>query len=112
MLQAEIMELRSTKPAAAGYRFPRRAQYLGGWILHSGWYPDAKVRLYNRRCGRWAGDYVHESVQLDGGIADLTGDLHHFTCASLEEHRRTMERYTDLAAAEMRAQGKHSSALR
>lgn len=112
LLQAEIMMLRATTPLSAGYRFPRRAQYLGGWILHSGWYPDVKVRLYHRRQGRWVGDYVHESVQVDGGVADLQGDLHHFTCASLEEHYRTMERYTDLAAAEIRARGERSPLAR
>jgi glycosyltransferase involved in cell wall biosynthesis len=112
LLQAEIMALRETNPDVPGFRFPRRAQYLGGWIKHSGWYPDAKVRLYDRRRGRWTGDYVHESVRVDGAPGDLTGDLHHFTCASLEEHRRTMERYTTLAAQELRAQGKRSSAAR
>jgi glycosyltransferase involved in cell wall biosynthesis len=112
LLQAEIMALRQTDPHVPGFRFPRRAQYLGGWINHSGWYPDAKVRLYDRRRGRWVGDYVHESVRVDGAPGELTGNLHHFTCASLEEHRRTMDRYTTLAAEELRAQGRRSTALR
>lgn len=129
LLQAEIMELRgglgaavgsavrggataAGPPQVAGFCFPRRAQYLGGWIHHSGWYPDAKIRLYDRRNAHWAGDYVHESVQTDGPVAALAGDLHHFTCDSLDEHRRTMDRYTTLAAAELRARGKRSSALR
>jgi glycosyltransferase involved in cell wall biosynthesis len=112
LLQAEIMALRPTDPSVPGFCFPRRAQYLGGWIAHSGWYPDAKVRLYDRRRGRWVGEYVHESVRVDGAPGELTGDLHHFTCASLDEHRRTMERYTTLATEELRAQGRRSSALR
>ncbi len=112
LLQAEIMALRETDPRVPGFRFPRRAQYLGGWIQHSGWYPDAKVRLYDRNRGRWTGDYVHESVRVNAPTGELTGDLHHFTCASLDEHRRTMERYTTLAAEELRAQGRRSSAGR
>ena len=31
---------------------PRLAQYLGRWILHSGWYPDRKIRLYHRAKAR------------------------------------------------------------
>jgi len=112
LLQAEIMELRASTPDVAGFQFPRRAQYLGGWILHGGWYPDAKVRLYDRRRARWLGDYVHESVKADGEVGSLAGNLLHFTCDSLEEHRRTMERYTTLAAEELRARGRRSSALR
>ncbi len=112
VLQAEIMALRALEPKLAGYRFPRRAQYLGGWISHSGWYPDSKVRLYDRRYARWTGDYVHESVFVEGDTGVLTGDLHHFTCDSLEAHRRTMERYTTLAAEEMRADGRQPGWLR
>src|SRR5688500_12033785 len=36
-------------PEGAGASMPRRAFYLGKWIAHSGWYPDRKLRLYDRR---------------------------------------------------------------
>ena len=84
------------------YSFPRLAQYLGRWIRHSGWYPDRKVRLYDRRKAEWVGDYVHESVRVKGTTGKLDGDLLHFTCDSLSEHLRTLDRYTSLAAQEMR----------
>src|ERR1051326_1332806 len=42
----------------AAWSMPRRAFYLGQWINHSGWYPDWKTRLYNRRQCRWEGDFV------------------------------------------------------
>src|SRR5581483_7559441 len=81
---------------------PRMAQYLGRWILHSGWYPDRKIRLYRRDRAKWVGDYVHETVQIAGGLGgDLRGKLLHFTCGSLSEHLRTMDRYTTLAAQEL-----------
>ncbi len=87
------------RPAFDGYTFPRLAQYLGRWIHHSGWYPDRKVRLYDRRKAKWVGRYVHESVRVEGSVGELHGDLLHFTCASLSEHLRTLDRYTTLAAA-------------
>lgn len=96
----------------AAYRMPRRAQYLGRWIRHSGWYPDFKVRLYDRRSARWVGDYVHESVQVDGTIETLGADLLHYTCDSLSQHLRTLDRYTTLAAAELRAQGRRTNVAR
>ncbi len=107
-LAAEIQQVRCGGAAAleaAGYCFPRLAQYLGQWILHSGWYPDYKLRLYDRRRGRWVGDYVHESVEVEGSVVTLQGPLHHFTCQSLSEHVRNVERYTTLAAQELRARG-------
>jgi glycosyltransferase involved in cell wall biosynthesis len=89
-----------------GYSFPRRAHYLGRWIQHSGWYPDRKVRLYNRTKAEWAGAYVHESVQVRGQVGELKNDLLHYTCDSLSDHLRTLDRYTSLAAQEIRAWGR------
>ena len=80
---------------------PRQAQYLGRWIQHSGWYPDRKVRLYDRRKARWVGEYVHESVRVDGRMGHLESNLLHFTCDSLSEHLKTMDRYTTLAATQL-----------
>jgi glycosyltransferase involved in cell wall biosynthesis len=104
-LAREIGALMQAGPQASAYHFARLARYLGGWIRHSGWYPDRKVRLYDRRRGKWAGDYVHESVRIDGVTAALNGDLLHFTCDSLSQHLRTIDRYTALAAQEVAARG-------
>ena len=41
-------------PRGAAASMPRRTSYFDAWIRHSGWYPDRKIRLYDRRSG--AGD--------------------------------------------------------
>ena len=105
-LEAEILELKRDGPDREAYAFPRMAQYLGRWILHSGWYPDRKIRLYRRDKARWVGDFVHESVRAEGTVGQLRGNLLHFTCASLSEHLRTLDKYTTLAAKEVRTRGK------
>ncbi len=102
-LEAEIWSLKKSGPRYDAYTMPRLARYLGRWILHSGWYPDRKVRLYDRRKAKWVGDFVHESVVVSGNVGKLDGNLLHFTCDSLSEHVKTMERYTTLAAQEMAA---------
>jgi glycosyltransferase involved in cell wall biosynthesis len=102
-LEAEIWTLKKSGPRYDGYTMPRLARYLGKWILHSGWYPDRKIRLYDRSKGRWVGDFVHESVQVDGRVGQLESAILHFTCESLSEHIKTMERYTTLAAQEIAA---------
>lgn len=100
-LEGEILELKTRSPDYAGYSMPRLAQYLGRWILHGGWYPDRKVRLYDRTRAEWTGDYVHESVTVRGRVGRLEGKLLHFTCDSLSAHLRTLDRYTTLAAREL-----------
>jgi glycosyltransferase involved in cell wall biosynthesis len=105
-LEAEIWQIKKTGPTHDGYTVPRLAQYLGRWILHGGWYPDRKVRLFDRRKAKWVGEYVHESVKVEGSIGELNSNLLHFTCDSLSEHLRSMDRYTTLAAQEIVAREK------
>jgi glycosyltransferase involved in cell wall biosynthesis len=100
-LEGELWNLKKNGPKYDAYTMPRLAQYLGRWILHCGWYPDRKVRLYNRHKARWVGDFVHESVQVRGRLGHLESNLLHFTCDSLSEHLKTMDRYTTLAAEEL-----------
>lgn len=100
-LEGEIWTLKKKGPAYDAYTMPRLAQYLGRWILHSGWYPDRKIRLYHRAKAKWVGDFVHESVEVNGRVGHLESNLLHFTCDSLSEHLKSMDRYTTLAAEEL-----------
>lgn len=103
-LEAEIWHIKKHGPEFDAYVMPRLAQYLGAWIYHSGWYPDKKVRLYHRDKAQWTGEYVHESVQVKGSVGQLEGRILHYTCDSLSEHLRTLDRYTTLAAEQIVAQ--------
>jgi len=100
-LEAEIWRLKKEGPRHDAYTMPRLAQYLGRWIHHSGWYPDRKVRLYHKAKATWVGPFVHESVSVKGSVGHLDSNLLHFTCASLSEHIKTMDRYTTLAAEQL-----------
>jgi glycosyltransferase involved in cell wall biosynthesis len=102
-LEGELWHLKKNGSEFDAYTMPRMAQYLGRWIRHSGWYPDRKVRLYDRSKAQWVGDYVHESVKVQGRVGHLDANLLHFTCDSLSEHLKTMDRYTTLAAEQLLA---------
>ena len=102
-LEAEILSLKKAGPEFDAYTMPRLARYLGKWIHHSGWYPDRKVRLYRRGKAKWMGDFVHESVVPHGTVGHLKSNILHFTCDSLSEHLKTLDRYTTLAAQEVAA---------
>jgi len=103
-LEAEIWQIKKAGPACDGYTMPRLAQYLGRWILHSGWYPDRKVRLFDRRKAKWVGKFVHESVTVEGPVGHLKSNLLHFTCSSLSEHLKSLDSYTTLAAQDIACQ--------
>ena len=98
----------SNRPRAAGYRVPRVTFHLGRWMRSTDWYPDYQLRLYDRRRARWAGKYVHESVKVDGAVADLKSELQHYAYRDLAHHFQTMDRYTTLAARQMFEDGRRA----
>jgi glycosyltransferase involved in cell wall biosynthesis len=105
-LAAEIQAVLRSEPPAPGYRLPRVTYHLGRWIRSTDWYPDYQLRLYDRRHGRWTGRLVHESVAVDGAPVDLTHELQHHAYRDLSHHLQTIDRYSTLAARQMRDDGR------
>ena len=50
----------------AGIWIARKNEFLGRWIKHGGFWPDPKLRLFRRGCGRFEDRAVHETVQVSG----------------------------------------------
>jgi len=99
-LRASLLTWKQQPATHAAYEFPRCARYLGKWIRHSGWYPDRKTRLYDRRRARFVGP-VHEAVQSDGPVGQLAGDLLHHAYETTAEHAAKVETYSTIAAQEL-----------
>jgi hypothetical protein len=108
-LRAEIEALRARGFTHAGYRIPRVARYLGRWVRATDWYPDAQLRLFDRRRGQWQGGLVHESVRVEGSVGRLRGEIEHHPYADISEHLRTIDEYTTLWASHAHAQGRGTS---
>ena len=108
-LADEIASWKKVPPSALALSMPRRVFYLGRWIKHSGWYPDRKVRLYDRRFSRWEGDFVHESLKVGGNPDSFKGDLFHFPYRDWGDHVQRIKHYTELAAKAARSGGRRGS---
>lgn len=91
-----------------GYTMNRLTNYCGQWIRHSGWYPDRKLRLFDRRKGQWGGTNPHDRVEIppETPVQHLAGDLLHYSYYTVEEHLERARKYADIAAAALREQGK------
>ena len=108
-LKAEVLRQVAANPAEAGFRVPRVTWHLGRWIRTTDWYPDYQLRLYHRARASWAARMVHESVTANGTVGRLAGELQHFAYRDLSHHFQTMDKYTTLAANEMRAAGRRAT---
>src|SRR5574337_965612 len=99
-LRESLSKWKQKPSGEAAYEFARKANYLGCWIKHSGWYPDRKARLYRRDLARFAG-VAHDSLQVNGRVGRLEGDLYHHAFRSIGEHLAKVDSYTTVAAEEL-----------
>jgi len=105
-LKEEIIQLKEQEPGCSGFSMPREVFYLGRWIRHSGWYPDRKIRLFQKEKARWEGEYVHEELVIEGKVKKLNGSIHHFTYRNIADHLRRINTFSDLGAQKLYAQNK------
>jgi len=100
-LRNSILSEKKTGLSSA-YSFNRLSNYCGSWIRHGDWYPDRKMRLWNKNEGQWEGD-IHEKVTLNQSIIikHLKGDLNHFSYSAISEHIQQIDKYSELSAQKM-----------
>jgi len=110
-LRAALEALRTRHPegpSEAAFAVRRSVFTLGRWIRHGGWGKERRLRLYDRRRARWAGD-VHEWLEVQGAEGpDLAGRLEHRPFRTVLDHWQRLGRYAELAAQGMFAQGRRA----
>lgn len=106
-LKASIRAVKADWGNYDGYAFNRFNNYCGKWIRFCGWYPDRKIRLWDRRKGKWRGEDPHDKVALEGDrVKHLKGDLLHFAYFTVDEHLRQMHKFAEVAAKAKYRNGK------
>ena len=98
-LKMNILKVKEEN-AADGYSMNRLSNYCGHWIRHGSWYPDKKLRLFDRSKVQWAGVNPHDKAEANDGsvIKHLEGDLLHYTYYTIEEHVRKLDYFSSIAA--------------
>ncbi|PCI28984.1 MAG: glycosyl transferase [SAR324 cluster bacterium] len=114
-LKESILQLfETTDPGQLlhGYTVGRRSYHLGRWIMHGGWFPDRKARLFNRKHGHWAGVDPHDGIVVEGASGDLPGSLDHYVFKDLAHNIHTNNFYSSISADILYQEGKASSFLK
>lgn len=94
------------------FAFNRLTNYCGKWIKHSGWYPDRKIRMFNRTKDDWQGD-VHETLTVNAStVKRLKGDLLHYSYHTVSDHVKRTDTYSTLGAKELFDNGKIGGPLK
>ncbi len=89
----------------------RCTNYCGKFIRHGSWYPDRKIRLFNKIIARWSKDMIHEKVEIPPGIKTkrLQGDILHYSFNSIEEHVAQNNKFSSISAQTLFENGKRTN---
>lgn len=110
-LKESILKVKNNLENADAYRMARRTFYVYRWLNHC-WYPDIKIRLFNKNNAHWAGINPHDHVEVSGeNIKTLNGDMLHYSFDSISEHIRTLDSFTEIGADEIIKRNKKVSML-
>lgn len=85
----------------------RLTNYCGHWIHHCGWYPDRKIRLWNRKVGKWQGE-IHETLVFSTEIKEkvLKGDLLHYSFENAYDYEEQQFKFAKMRGEHYFKKGK------
>jgi glycosyltransferase involved in cell wall biosynthesis len=97
-LRQSIIKQKNT--LTEGLYYVNRLNFIGGKPIRTcGWYPDARIRLYNRTRAQWDKKQVHEELIIQEQSAFLKGDLLHYSYKDWKDMKKRTDRYAKLGAA-------------
>jgi len=105
-LQESISSIKDQLPDFDAYRMARKTFYVYRWLNHC-WYPDKKVRLFDKNKAGWGGTNPHDKVIVSSDrIQELNGDILHYSFDSISAHIQTLDKFTEIGAQEIIKKGK------
>ncbi|MFV0540017.1 MAG: glycosyltransferase family 2 protein [Aestuariibaculum sp.] len=110
-LQKSIINLKSNWKLD-GYYANRFNNFCGQWIKYSDWYPNKKLRIFDRRKASWKGINPHDNIVLNNTnnkTGHLQGDILHWTYQTYSEFNLKTEHFSSIAAQAYFNLGKKAS---
>ncbi len=97
-----------------GYTLNRRNKIGNKWIGYGSWYPDRKIRLFNRRKVSISGRDPHDvMIPLEGAhIGHLSGDIMHLSDDDISSRYHTINKHSERAAQSLFEEGRSWSLWR
>ncbi len=94
----------------SAYTMNRCNFFSGRFIRHGLWYPDKKIRLFDKRMASWGGMNPHDKIILPGRatICHLEGDLFHYSFSNINEYNKRNDEISTIAARSLYNSGHRS----
>lgn len=112
-LRESLIELKKRPFEHRVYSMSRLNFFCDTPIKRCGWYPDRRVRLFDKRYATWNLHDINEDVIFPDTLQPfpLEGDILHYRCTSAEGYRRTLASHARIAARVLAAKNSSISPL-
>lgn len=94
-----------------GFDIHRVNYFLGGRMNHSGLNNEYILRLIRIGSGRYRNVLVHEGLEIEGKTTKLKNEMLHYSYADLENYFVKFNKYTSLAARDLKTKGRKFSLI-
>jgi glycosyltransferase involved in cell wall biosynthesis len=111
-LKSTITSLKADLNYSA-YKFNRLNNFYGKWLKHGKWYPDRKVRLWDKNQYKWAGTNPHDKVEIpkNAEVKLIKEDILHYAYANMSDHVSQIQKFALIHARSAARKGKKSNLL-
>lgn len=109
-LTKSILQVKQNWTSSA-HKMNRMTNYCGQWVKHTSWYPDTKIRLFDRTEGQWDGLNPHDEYRVSNSVnvVHLAGDILHYSFYTREEHLNQIEKFSSIGAQALLEKGRKSN---
>jgi len=111
-LKSQILRILALPPKIRneikGYEVCRMVFFLGRWWDHGGWYPEYRMRFFQRRYARWGGVNPHEKALVQGRTKRIKGVIYHYTYSGIPHQIECLNRHSSNSAKYLYLSGKRT----
>ncbi|MFT3677927.1 MAG: glycosyltransferase family 2 protein [Chitinophagaceae bacterium] len=113
-LQQSILKVKKGGYAFKAYKMNRCANFCGKFIRYGAWYPEPKIRLFDRRVLSWGGLDPHDRIIVPAttAVCPLKGDLLHYICSTVKELKLRNDNFSTIAARSLYRAGRRTNWLK
>ncbi len=108
-----INSIKNLQQKSSSYSMNRKNFFCGTWIKYGGWYPDRKIRLWDKTQGQWGGKNPHDKVIMNTAEPSsfLDGDILHYSYKHKDELPKQLDYFASIGADAYFKAGKKSNKL-
>lgn len=95
----------NVNPDIKGYHILRSLIFLGKQFKYGRESKESYLRLFDKNSGNFSDEKVHEKVEVDGIVSNLSGKLLHYSYKDIDQYFQKFNFYTTQAAQSLLEKG-------